>query len=170
VNHVSTFPHADIDVFAGHRSVNDASDNDSWKRESERDLATRFTCRAERRRTDKWTGKVVYDNRDCGVEGYGNTLLYKQGFFEITRIFELCLEGEESNVAGWLWSVFTKMCEMLICVLYANMMFMTGPIPLIRGRSGRTATTLPASGLSIPIAIMATVTAEIIDKQAELYQ
>lgn len=47
------------------------------------------------------------------------------------------------------------------------MILRTGPRPLRRGTSGRTARMLPMSGFWMPIAIMATRTATMIDRHAE---
>jgi hypothetical protein len=70
-----------------------------------------------------------------------------KSFLEVAWVFELGLEGEEADVAGYehLASVVrheTKERD----ILYAKTIFKTGPSPLTSGTLGRTARTLPISG------------------------
>lgn len=57
-------------------------------------------------------------------------------------------------------------CSRKSHLLYARMMLSTGPSPLTKGTSGRTARMLPTSGFWIPIATIATVAAMMMERQA----
>jgi hypothetical protein len=95
-------PHSDVDVFAGYRAVDDASYDDCGKSDAEGNLGDERACGAESGGGDEWAGVVVDDDGNEHVEGHCDALLEEECFLEVAWVFELGLEGEESDVTGWV--------------------------------------------------------------------
>jgi hypothetical protein len=100
VRNVGTRPHPEVNIFAGHRSVDDTSHDDCRKRNAESDFGYERACRAERWTSNEWACVVVYHHGDDHVKGHCDALFEKECLFEVAGVFEFGLEGEEGDMAS----------------------------------------------------------------------
>lgn len=100
MHYIRAGPHSQVYVLARHAAVDHTSNDDGWDGEAEANLAHEGGRGAECGRGNERTSVVIYYDRYCHVECYGNGLGEEEGFLKVCGVLELRLEGEEGDVAG----------------------------------------------------------------------